>query len=47
MPVKEAAAIRIFSTTARVVTFCVLHKSLSLRIPRVRRNDEDVCTVYI
>ena len=47
MPVKEAAAIRIISTTAGVVTFWVLRKRVSLRMSRVRRNDEDVCTVYI
>jgi hypothetical protein len=47
MPVKEAGAIRILSATAGVVTFCVLRKSLSLCISRVRHNDEDVCTVYI
>jgi hypothetical protein len=35
MPVKEVAAIRIFSTTARVVTFCVLRKSLPLHMSRV------------
>jgi hypothetical protein len=47
MPVKAAAAIRIISTTAGVATFCVLRKIVSLRMSRVRRNDEDVCTVYI
>jgi hypothetical protein len=47
MPVKEASAIRIISTTAGVLTFCVLCKMLSLRMFRVRRNDEAVCTVYM
>jgi hypothetical protein len=35
MPVKEAAAIRIISTTAGVVTFWVLRKRLSLPASRV------------
>jgi hypothetical protein len=47
MPVKDVAAIHIISTTAGVVTFCVLCKMVSLSTFRVRRNDEDVYTVYM
>ena len=47
MPVRETAAIRIISTTAGVVTFCILRKMLSLPASCVIRDDEDACTVYI
>jgi hypothetical protein len=48
MPVKEAVAIRILSTTAGVVTVCVLRKSLPLQyVPRHPRDGEGACTVYI
>ena len=47
MPVRATAAIRIISTTAGVVTFCVLRKVLSLPTSHVRRDDADACTVYI
>ena len=47
MPVRATAAIRIISTTAGVVTFCVLRKMLSLPASRVIHDDEDVRTVYI
>jgi hypothetical protein len=47
MPVTEAAAIRIISTIAGMVTCCVLRKMLSLPASRVRGNDGDVCTVYM
>ena len=46
MPVRRAAAIRIISTAIGVVTFCVLLDMLSLPGSRVRRDDEDVYTVY-
>jgi hypothetical protein len=46
MPVRETATIRIISTTAGVVTFCVLRKVLSLPTSHVRHDDEDACTVY-
>jgi len=46
MPVRETAAIRIISTTAGVVTFCVLRKMLSLPVSHVM-HDEDAGTVYI
>jgi hypothetical protein len=47
MPVRETAAIRIISTTASVVTLCVLRKMLSLSTSRIIHNDEDAGTVYI
>lgn len=47
MPVRATAAIRIISTTAGVVTFCVLRKMLSLPVSRVIHDDEDTRTVYI
>ena len=47
MPLRETAAIRILSTRAGVVTFWVLRKILSLPAPRVVRDDEDACTVYM
>jgi len=46
MPVSEIAAIRIISTTAGAVTFCILRKMLSLPTSHVRRDDEDADTVY-
>jgi hypothetical protein len=47
MPVRETAAIRIISTPAGVVTFCVLRKMWSLSTSRIVHNDEDACTVYM
>jgi len=47
MLVRARAAIRILSTIAGVVTFWVLRKILSLPAPRIVRDDEDACTVYI
>ena len=46
MPVRETAAIRIISTTASAVTFCILHKMLSLPTSHVRHDDKDAGTVY-
>jgi len=47
MPVREAAVIRILSTTAGVITFWVLRKILSLPAPRGVRDNEDASTVYM
>ena len=47
MPVKETAAIRIISTTAGVVTFCILRKMWSLPASRVIHDDKDAGIVYI
>ena len=47
MPVRATAAIRIISTTAGVVTFCVLRKMLSLPASRVIMDDAEACTVYM
>ena len=47
MPVRETAAIHIISTIAGAVTFCILHKMLSLPTSYVRHDDKDAGTVYI
>jgi len=47
MSVRETAAIRIFSTTAGVVTFWVLCKMLLLPVSRVLHDDGGAGTVYM